>query len=150
MTTSPTSTKRRRWPWVVGGSLLALVIIGSCAANTGTSAGTTYAPTGTTPVTSLITTAPAPSPAYSRPSGPVTNIGDGTFEVGTGAGQVPPGTYHTSGPSGDNFMGCYWEREKDTTGDSIINNDISKGPTTVTIKSSDGAFKTTGCEPWSK
>lgn len=150
MTTTPTSTKHRRWPWVVGSSLLALVIIGSCAANTNPGTGTTYAPTATAPVTSLITTAPAPSPAYSRPTGPVTNIGDGTFEVGTGAGQVPPGTYHTSGPSG--AMGCYWEREKNTNGDfdSILANDYSKGPTTVTIKSSDGAFKTTGCEPWSK
>lgn len=136
-----TPQRRRRWPWIIGGSLTALVIIGSCNANSGTP--TAYAPTPS-PTTNSV---PAPVTA---PAGPVTNIGDGVFEVGTGSGQVPPGTYRTAGPI--DSLGCYWDREKDTSGslDALIANDIVKGPTVVTIKATDGAFKSSGCQPWSK
>ncbi|MDT7589719.1 MAG: hypothetical protein QOE32_7269, partial [Pseudonocardiales bacterium] len=33
---------------------------------------------------------------------------------------------------------------------SIIASDITQGPTTVTIKPTDGAFHTSGCQPWTK
>lgn len=137
-----TPQRRRRWPWIVGGSLTVLVIIGSCSANSRTP--TTYAPTPGS------TTNPAPAP-IAVPAGPVTSIGDGVFEVGTGSGQVPPGTYRTAGPTEGGMM-CYWDREKDTSGnlDAVIANDIAKGPTVVTIKATDRAFKSSGCQPWSK
>jgi hypothetical protein len=75
--------------------------------------------------------------------------GDGTYIVG---GDVQPGTYKSAGP-GDRPVGmCYWARHKDTTGDtdSIIANNIGKGPQVVTIKKTDGAFETRGCATWAR
>jgi hypothetical protein len=72
-------------------------------------------------------------------------LGDGTFLVGS---EIKPGTYHTDSPSSGN---CYWEREAGSnTGDieNIIANDNTSGPTTITISSSDYAFKDSGCETW--
>lgn len=45
---------------------------------------------------------------------------------------------------------CYWARLKDDTGDfdSIIANNTTSGSASVTVKSSDGAFETSGCTPW--
>jgi hypothetical protein len=71
--------------------------------------------------------------------------GDGTFLVGS---EVKPGTYHSDAPTGGN---CYWEREAGSnTGDieNIIANDNTSGPTTITISSSDYAFKDDGCATW--
>lgn len=92
-------------------------------------------------------TATAPGPAA---SGPLTSLGSGTYPVGIAADDVTPGTYRTAG-SASSFP-CYWAREKDTTGElgSIIANGTPTGPTTVTVKSSDGAFETMGCQTWTK
>ena len=74
-------------------------------------------------------------------------FGDGIYEVGNGPGQIKPGKYHTNGPTNSMGMG-YWARLKDTSGDmnSIITNDIVKGPATITIKSSDAAIKISDLE----
>jgi len=47
---------------------------------------------------------------------------------------------------------CSWSRRKDTSGEagSVIAINITKGPTTVTIKPTDGAFESRGCNPWMK
>lgn len=90
------------------------------------------------------TATPAPTVPPS-PTGPLTTFGEGNYQVGT---DILPGTYHTTGPDGTNPVGCYWERAKDTSGDSIITNDIGNGPATVTISATDGAFKTSGCNTW--
>lgn len=75
---------------------------------------------------------------------PVGGIGEGTWVVGS---DIPAGTYRTAGPLADN---CYFARLKDTSGDfaSIIVNGTPPGPTTLTIKPKDGAFLTSGCQPW--
>lgn len=85
----------------------------------------------------------------STPPGPVTRFGDGTFVVGS---DIVAGTYKSAGPSDDGSGSCYWARLKNTTGDldTIIANNISNGPDTVTISRSDGAFKTSGCQTWHK
>jgi hypothetical protein len=59
---------------------------------------------------------------------------------------IAPGTYTTLGEDG-----CYWERERDTSGDfnSILANDNGSGPSVVTILPSDGAFKSQSCGDWS-
>jgi hypothetical protein len=93
-----------------------------------------------------------PAPATSAPpvaSSPATSFGEGTYVVGT---DIAPGTYRTAGPASDGSGSCYWEREKNTSGDfgSIIANNLGRGPATVTISRSDGAFKTTGCDTWHK
>lgn len=81
--------------------------------------------------------------AQPQPEG---TFGPGTYEVGV---DIQPGKYKTAG--GGLGGSCYWARLKDTNGelDSIIANGNAQGPTTVTIKSGDGAFETT-CETWTK
>jgi len=92
------------------------------------------------------TTAEAAQPAQ---TGPVTAFADGTYEVGGGAGQVPPGTYKSTAV--DN---CYWERLKTLGGqfsDIIANENANPGePVIVSIAKSDKGFKTTGCGTWRK
>jgi hypothetical protein len=92
--------------------------------------------------------APAPV-APPLPAGPATTFTDGTYVPGT---DIVPGTYRTSGPAPGAIELCYWSRMKDTSGDfgAIIANDIAQGPSTVTIRTSDGAFKTSGCNVWQK
>jgi len=73
--------------------------------------------------------------------------GDGTFLIGY---DIAPGVYHTAGPIQDIRPNCYWERSSADAGDvsSIIANDNSHGPVTVTIRRSDRSFKSNGCLPW--
>lgn len=70
---------------------------------------------------------------------------DGTYTVGTGEGEVSPGTYVTR----PNATDCYWERVSDS-GETIANDFVSLAPkgVTVKIKSSDGGFKSEGCGTW--
>jgi len=90
---------------------------------------------------------PAPAPAPAIPPGLATTFGQGKFVVGT---DIAPGTYRTTGPSG--HLDCYWERLKRTGGatDSIIANNLGRGPATVTIADNDGAFQTRWCSTWAK
>lgn len=78
---------------------------------------------------------------------PVDPITDGQYLVGP---EVKPGLYHTDG-TGDGG-GCYWERLSDLNGgiSSTIANDNISGPTTIQIRSSDAAFKTSGGCTWSR
>lgn len=82
------------------------------------------------------------------PGTPTTINGDGQFVVGT---DIAPGTYRTAGVA-QGKLTCFWERQKDLlgTGDSILANASGQGPATVTIPNSDAAFKTTGCQPWTR
>jgi hypothetical protein len=90
---------------------------------------------------------PAPVPAPALPPGLATTFGEGKFVVGT---DIAPGIYRTTGPSG--HLDCYWERLKRTSGatDSIIANNLGRGPATVTIADDDGAFQTRWCSTWTK
>ena len=70
----------------------------------------------------------------------------GMFRVGS---DVAPGTYRSTGNADSS---CYWERTKDaghSLGSIIANNNVT-GTAVVTISSSDGYFKTTGCHDWQK
>lgn len=136
---------RRKWPWIVGGVVALMFIIG--VANEGNTATNATGPAGSSALTNQTTGSAPSSPA--APSGPLTSFGDGTYAVGT---DILAGTYHTTGQNNTNPMGCYWERDTDTSGNtsSIIANNIGKGPATVTISASDGAFKTAGCNTWTK
>lgn len=108
--------------------------------------------------TAQVTAAPVPKVAAPKPMmrqpapppGPLTTFGDGIYRVGTAAGDITAGLYHSAGPT--ESMPCYWARTHDPTGkiDTIITDSYPPGPTTVTITSSDGAFLASGCAPWSK
>jgi len=67
--------------------------------------------------------------------------GEGIYIVGT---DVQPGRYRSDGGSG-----CYWAR-MNANGDDIIDNDISDGPTVVTIQPTDGIIKVSRCGPFTK
>ncbi|GAA4784300.1 hypothetical protein GCM10023200_17400 [Actinomycetospora chlora] len=137
--------RRRRWPWIVGGLLLLLVIIVS------TSPTTPSTPTPAAPTPAAASAAPsAAAPAQvTPPSGPATSFGDGTHVVGE---DIEPGTYRTAGPADGGMGMCYWSRLRNTSGelDGIIANGVPTGPSTVTIRSGDAAFETTGCQTWTK
>lgn len=74
--------------------------------------------------------------------------GDGTFRVPQDA---KPGTYRSAGPD-ESKLGCYWARLDNTSGDTsaILANNLVQGPTTVTIKTTDKAFETSGCQTWAR
>jgi hypothetical protein len=97
-----------------------------------------------------IATAIGSSLRVTTPPGPGTvqlQYGDGTFLVGY---DIDPGVYHSAGPLRDRRPNCYWERSSADAGDvgSIIANDNSPGPVTITINRSDRSFKSHGCLPW--
>jgi hypothetical protein len=101
--------------------------------------------TVTVTATKTVTAKPKKKPA---PKG-ATIPGEGTFVVGS---DIKAGTYKTAGAEESVIPNCYWARLKGTSGTfkDIITNSNSDGPTTVTISSSDGAFKTSGCKTWKK
>jgi hypothetical protein len=73
--------------------------------------------------------------------------GDGVFEIGT---EIKYGKYHTTGPNGDNPVGCYYSFNK-PSGD-IVDNNIVNGPATITIDRSRAglSFETSSCGEWKK
>jgi hypothetical protein len=123
--------------------LLALACGGTPEEN---SAGATQndTPAGTN---TLASAAPAKSAA---PAGPIIAFKDGTYEVGTAAGQVKPGKYKTTVPA--DSRGCYWERQKALGGglaDVIANDNVPAGaPTVVVIAATDKGFKSERCGEW--
>ncbi|MGW1560366.1 hypothetical protein ACWCQ1_28120 [Streptomyces sp. NPDC002144] len=83
-----------------------------------------------------------------RPGAPSENkaafAGYGDFRVGT---DIKPGTYRTTG-NGDGT--CYWERARDTKGetDTVLANEHVTGTSYVTVKPTDGLFVSSGCKEW--
>lgn len=105
---------------------------------------------GTTP-SGAHTDAAAPAAATSAaPAGPLATFKDGTYEVGSGAGQVKPGKYRTTAPAAG--LGCYWARLKGLSGDFadlIANGNIAAGaPAVVTIAKTDKGFEASGGCEW--
>lgn len=96
------------------------------------------------------TTAQEAAATSAPPAGPITAFADGTYQIGAGAGLVPPGTYKTTVPA--DSRNCYWERQKAFGGgiDAIIANDNHNPgePVIVTIAPTDKGFKTSGCGTW--
>jgi hypothetical protein len=116
-----------------------LVVLGSLSIACGVSSpsGVSYAPT-------------SPPPPTVQPTGPLSQFRDGSYEIGTAAGQIPPGKYKTIVPS--DSRNCYWERQKGLSGtlDDITANDNLKpgSPVIVQITTADKGFKTFGCGEW--
>lgn len=140
----------RRWPWLVGIGAALLVGVGLGSAGGGSSSDpsaagvvtrTVAAPASTVTVT-VTTDAPAPA-AASAAGGALTSFSDGTYEVGTAAGQIPPGKYKTPGGGGT----CYWSRLKHNDGalGDIIANNIGEGQMILNVAKSDGYVEIRGC-----
>lgn len=100
------------------------------------------------PEVTVTVTAQAPKPKPKPKPKPAATIpGDGTFIVGT---DIKPGTYRSK-PAPDEYLEmCIWQRLSGTSGevDDFIAGDMSEGQVTVTIRSTDKAFETQGCETW--
>ncbi len=99
---------------------------------------------------------PAAAPTTTAPTtaaGPLTSFADGTHEVGTGAGQIPPGTYVAVVPDSP-FPLCMWSRLRGFSGegkDTITFGTGSEGEKMrVTISASDKGFESDGCGTWTK
>ncbi|OFE08348.1 hypothetical protein [Rhodococcus sp. 1139] len=70
-----------------------------------------------------------------------------TYIVGSGPGQIPPGTYQTTAPD-RLFKDGYWERTS-VSGDIIDNNFVSSAQqVTVTIGANDGQFTASRLGTW--
>lgn len=142
----------RTWLALIGGGLCVLAVVATVAKQDhdvkqlDAALGQLGAPPAVpAPVQAAAPVVPAPPAA-----GPATSFGgDGTYVVGQ---DIQVGTYKTAGPAPGYFQHCYWERQKNTDGEfgSIIANGGGEGPATVTVKKSDGAFKTQGCQAWHK
>lgn len=149
---APAVKKRRKWPWIVGGVVLVLFVIGLAGNNSRPPSNSTpvvpYTPPqviSAVPAATPGTAAPAPTentPALSS-SGPLTTFSDGTYEVGTGEGQVAPGKYKSPGSGGT----CYWARLKHNDGalGDIIANNIGEGQMILNVGKSDGYVEVRGC-----
>ncbi|WP_137988924.1 hypothetical protein [Streptomyces vilmorinianum] len=122
------------------GALVALVVIGATGCEGG---GDTTSPKSTSkqeqPATGGDKGDKAPETKKAA-----TIDGDGDFEVGK---DVKPGLYRSTG---NKDAGCYWERAKDSSGDtdSILANDNVTGTSYVQIAATDKIFKSEGCGEW--
>lgn len=154
---APTPTKRSsNWPWIAGiivAFLLGTAIGGASGGSTSTptAAPASPVPSQTAPVASAppVSSAPAAPVVPSAPAGPVTEVEDGTYQVGT---DMVAGRYKTAGPPAGSAMPmCYFARSKDDSGElgSIIANDIAQGPSSVTVKAGEFVKLSGGCT-WTK
>lgn len=97
-----------------------------------------------------------PQAGYGRPNaapltfppttGALTTITDGTYEVGTGPGQVLPGTYHSTGPTV--LMGtCHYSRLRINDGSliDVIRQHDTYVATSFTLDPADGYVQVSGC-----
>jgi hypothetical protein len=85
----------------------------------------------------------AADPTPAPPPGPKTTIdADGTYAVGT---DIAPGTYSSAGPVENSA--CYWKR---VSGDTVVDNAMTKKAQVVQIAATDTSFKTNDCQPWQK
>jgi hypothetical protein len=96
------------------------------------------------PQPTVTVTAAAPKEKAQPKPEPEPDMGEGTYEVGK---DVKAGQYKTTVPADSD--GCYWERSKDDSGDSIITNDLANpgAKVSVTIKKGE-FFKSNGCGDW--
>jgi len=154
-TPTPTPTKpKKRWPYIAAIPVALFIGIGLGSASHPATTTTTAAP--------VTVTAPAPANPYpmpsdardnppvpdpataqAQPTGPLTTFSDGTYEVGTGDGQVAPGKYKST-PAAD--RPGYYARLKNNDGamDDIIDNELSEGQMLLTVKKTDGYVEVSG------
>jgi hypothetical protein len=86
-------------------------------------------------------------PTTTQPPGPKTQVTNGTFQVGT---DIVAGRWKTDGPGSGSLGSCYWERERNDSGDfsAIIANDNISGPTSITVSAGEFVKFDGGCA-WS-
>lgn len=119
-------------PWIVLVAGLAITAVVVLMPSTPTVEGRqAAAPVAPVPTLPMPIVPPAPTPAQ---------FGAGTYPVGRGPGQMPPGKYHTNGDAPGT-----WER---LDGNTVIAGGTVRGPTTITIKPTDSSVHLTGAVVW--
>ena len=93
--------------------------------------------------TARVVEAPGVEAPAAASGGPLTSLSEGTYEVGTGDGQIAPGKYKSPGPPSGSQ--CYYARLSSDTTTDIIANDLKQGPMTMTVQSSDKYVEINGC-----
>ena len=130
--------------------LVAVLVVGigvamalaACGGGSTTVAETTVTETSAAPSSPDTSSTTTETTSTTTASGPQTEFGDGTFEVGK---DVAVGTYRAPGGGS-----CYWSEAKDPEDNHTINNGVDvKGPT-VTLDQSTPWFISDGCGTWSK
>jgi hypothetical protein len=142
--------KRKRWPWVVGIGVLAVLVfcgVGAVMAGSGDGPGKTVGKSGAEAAVSAAA-APQESAASKAPAKAVPQkLGAGDYEVAVkanlAANVITPGLY-----VGSSDGHCYWERLKNFDGgfDSIITNgNVEQGQTVrVNVKKTDKGLRLQG------
>ena len=82
----------------------------------------------------------SPAPPAPAPPAKTTIDANGVYTVGK---DIAPGTYTSAGPITDEV--CSWKR---SSGDSVVDNAMTKKPQTVQIDPTDTTFTTKDCQPW--
>lgn len=142
----PPTKSRKKWPWVVIGLLLALIVLGCSmlgAIMNGAGPSNNGIDTYATP-----SARPAPKAASGVKGNSLKVIGAGTWLVGQ---DVAAGKYRTSGAKDDLEL-CYWHTAPDDGTSHIREQGVIANPNEpgrVTLKRGD-YFKTSGCGPWVK
>jgi hypothetical protein len=153
--------RRKVWPWVVAAFVVAPVAtVIALGASHSPSTTVAPAPIQAVPTQSAsvpaLPTEPAPRTQVLQAPGlppvthelPANQWGAGTYEVGNGDYEIPPGKYHTDAKGSYG----YWARLKGTDGEmqSIIANGMPTGPTTITVKPTDTAVTFSGDYIWTQ
>ncbi len=90
----------------------------------------------------------AAAEAFEQREASGTAIAGGRYDVGSGDGQMRPGTWRTI--STETLEGCYWERASSSTGE-IIDNYFGSAASQVTVTVHGGeTFRSSGCGRWEK
>ncbi|MGD9527132.1 hypothetical protein [Pseudonocardia sp.] len=148
----PAPKPKPKWPWIAGGVVFLLFIIGvsgnrqTTTAPTATPATIPAAPT----VTRADSTTPAAAAAPPVASGPQTSFGDGTWVVGE---DIEPGTYKSTGAKPGIIEFCSVTTLAGDTSDSDIIDWVTANanePVRIKVTGKVKAVKATGCEDFTK
>jgi hypothetical protein len=138
---------RRGAPWwLFIAAVVALPFFGCVAGvgigSVGSSSGSTETVTAAQTITEAVTETVS---AEAAPAGPVTTVGNGDFLVGTGPGQVAPGTY-TFGVDSGLFELCTVSTESQD-GSIIDINNANEGNVIFTVSADAFKLSVSGCTP---
>jgi hypothetical protein len=142
----PPKPKRKKWPWIVVAVVLlfVVVVVANSGDNTTPARPAAGVPSGVDPAT--INASPTPVAGglteEAVPAGPVTTMGNGTYQVGT---DVVPGKYRSPAPT-DGL--CYFD-QTDDSGKILDQGVANEGPSIANLRKG-RTFKSSGCEDWVK
>jgi hypothetical protein len=139
--------KKRKWPWVVGGFVV-LIVLGS-AVNGGNSRSATNASPPSVPATAAQAQQPASAPEQSSPSEPDFSEGipEGTWSV---PDQVSPGKYRSTGAKEGLFEMCMVSTSSENGNVLDLDSGNAGEQVQITVTSKAAEFKNSGCEPFVK